>query len=566
LVSIISVTLGVATMVVVNSVMEGFTSEMQNRIHGILSDISFIGRDANGFRDADWHMEQIRRVAGDSIESMTPTVFVPAMLQYQYQNQNVTLLVDLVGIDANTKNGVGDFGKYLQHPGNRAKLSWDLRDGGYDVRDHQDDSEAAERPELKTAGWEWRRWQARLRASQILPPENKSPPNPADSTYERRRNVATRVSYEENDLRTAGRTSAPQIGSNPPVANQAGDALAPQNAVETPVPQDNQTDPFSQYHREATQGASANNPSPLPEAAEFNPATQQHTGAVMGISMAYQRVLKNKDKPREGVENRFFLLPGDDVKLTFPTVSVQGKASYEYVTIVDFYESKMSEYDSKFIFMPIRKLQQSRGMIDPTTGIGNVNAIQIKLRPGADGNAVRDKLKAAFPNEIYRIETWRDQQTALLSAVELETIILNIILFLIIAVAAFGILAIFLMIVVEKTKDIGILKSLGASSYGVMGIFLSYGLALGLIGSGVGLACGLLFVHYINNIADGLAWVIGRRVFDPTVYYFYKIPTIVVPHTIAWIVLGAVGIAVAASILPALRAARLHPVEALRYE
>ena len=77
-------------------------------------------------------------------------------------------------------------------------------------------------------------------------------------------------------------------------------------------------------------------------------------------------------------------------------------------------------------------------------------------------------------------------------------------LFLIIAVAGFGILAIFYMIVVEKTRDIGILKSLGASGRGVMGIFLAYGLSLGMVGSGVGMAAGLLFVRYINEIAAAL--------------------------------------------------------------
>ena len=205
-------------------------------------------------------------------------------------------------------------------------------------------------------------------------------------------------------------------------------------------------------------------------------------------------------------------------------------------------------------------------MIDPTSGIGLFNTIQIKLKPGVNGEEVRDKLKAAFPQELYAVETWRDKQSPLLAAVWTETAILNVLLFLIIAVAGFGILAIFYMIVVEKTHDIGILKSLGAPGRGVMGIFLAYGLLLGLIGSSVGLAIGLLFVRYINEIANLLGKITGRPVFDPTIYYFYKIPTIIVPQTIVWIVIGAVGIAVAASILPARRAARLHPVEALRYE
>jgi lipoprotein-releasing system permease protein len=179
---------------------------------------------------------------------------------------------------------------------------------------------------------------------------------------------------------------------------------------------------------------------------------------------------------------------------------------------------------------------------------------------------VRDKLRGAFPPELFQVSTWRDKQGPLLAAVQMETAILNVLLFMIIAVAGFGILAIFFMIVVEKTRDIGILKSLGASGRGIMGVFLAYGLSLGSVGAGVGMIIGLLFVWNINAIAKGLSLVTGHEVFDPSIYYFYQIPTIVNPFTVTWIVLGAMAIAVLASILPARRAARLHPVEALRYE
>jgi lipoprotein-releasing system permease protein len=147
-----------------------------------------------------------------------------------------------------------------------------------------------------------------------------------------------------------------------------------------------------------------------------------------------------------------------------------------------------------------------------------------------------------------------------------ESAILNVLLFLIIAVAGFGILAIFFMIVVEKTRDIGILKSLGASSQGVMSIFLSYGLSLGMVGAGAGVFVGLLFVRYINEIEDGLTWLTGRKVFDETIYYFPSIPTRVHPLTVVWVAVGAIAIAVLASVLPARRAAALNPVRALRHE
>ena len=91
-------------------------------------------------------------------------------------------------------------------------------------------------------------------------------------------------------------------------------------------------------------------------------------------------------------------------------------------------------------------------------------------------------------------------------------------------------------------------------------------MSLGIVGSGAGMVLGLLFVAYINKIAAGLEWITGQEVFDETIYYFQEIPTMVQPFTVAWVVAGSILIAVVASILPAIRAARLHPVEALRYE
>jgi lipoprotein-releasing system permease protein len=166
----------------------------------------------------------------------------------------------------------------------------------------------------------------------------------------------------------------------------------------------------------------------------------------------------------------------------------------------------------------------------------------------------------------YRVSTWEQKQGPLLAAVQVEQNILNMLLFFIIAVAGFGILAIFSMIVVEKTRDIGILKALGASTAGVRNIFLGYGLLLGVVGSGVGMAAGLSFVYNINGIEGWLSKLLGRKIFDDSIYYFNKIPTLVELPTVLWIVGGTLLIAVVASIWPAQRAAKLQPVQALRFE
>ncbi len=526
LASVISVTLGVATMIVVNAVMEGFSHEMQTRIHGILSDLVFESHSLSGFQDPDWHMAEIRRAAGDAIVGMTPTVAVPAMLNFQVRGQWITRQVMFIGIDEATHAGVSDFGRYLQHPANRSQLSFDLREGGYDTIDSQAGGTEPTRPALEAAGWPHRRmrvererlWRERLEAGGGQAAETSaggSDPPPASG-------APTRTVDQQVDAVLAATSAEPDAES----------------AAATPA------DPFRQVRPE--------------EGTRMDPAREQFTGIVPGIGLASFR-------DSTGID-RFLVLPGDDVKVTFPTAGTPPKAVSDTFTVVDFYESKMSEYDSNFVLVPIAALQRMRGMIDPQSGLASVNSIQIKLRDGADLEEVRDRLRKAFPADLYAVASWRDKQGPLLAAVDMEMAVLNILLFLIIAVAGFGILAIFFMIVVEKTRDIGILKSLGAQASGIAGIFLGYGLFLGLVGAGAGLALGLAIALNINTIRAGVEWCTGQRVFDPSIYYFFQIPTIVDPLTVSWIVAGAVGIAVASSVLPALRAARLHPVEALRHE
>jgi lipoprotein-releasing system permease protein len=504
LASIISVTLGVATMIVVNAVMAGFTHEMQDRMHNILSDVVFESHDLGGFPNPEWYMERIDQIAGKYIDGMTPTVHCPAMLSYErHGGANAQRQVTLIGIDEKTYSKVSSCGDYLQHPENRKQVDFRLRKDGYDVRDHQAGPDAKIRKDMEHAGWPRRRqWAERFNAEQELRDQRAAA------------------------IQEPGTETAPQTEND-----VASGAESPSSATSAPK------SPFDVY-QEPVQ--------------KFNPATDTNPGVILGIALASARDHEGND--------RFWLLPGDDVVLTVPTEGRPPKAFPKSFTLVDFYESKMSEYDSSFVFVPMQELQRMRAM-GP-----NATSIQIKLKPGADGTMVRDLLRKQFPVEVFGVYTWRDKQGALLAAVEMEKAVLNILLGLIIAVAGFGILAIFFMIVVEKTRDIGILKSLGASSSGIMGIFLSYGLLLGVVGSGVGMVIGLLFVKYINEIRALVEKISGQQAFDPAIYYFFEIPTIVEPFTVTWIVLLSLVIAVAASIAPALRAALLHPVEALRYE
>lgn len=550
LASVISVTLGVATLIVVNSVMDGFTTEMQDRMHGILSDVILESHSANGLPNHEAIQQRIRQVVGDDLEGMTTVVHVPAIVTIeQLGNEPITRQINLIGIDTESYANVSDFSKYLMHPENQQQISFALKEQGY----------APDRSGFPESGWIHRRRTAAARKRMVqlqLEYELEKKENEFLQGLEHQNNDYLKSLVDSvgvmapRDLPLDSPLPAPppeyaSFGSSESFATSqaASDETSANNSNAGPLG-----------------GPSVDAVATRPEdqARVFDAEQEQHDGIVLGISIGSTRY---RDAASGKVVDYYYVQPGDDVRVTFPSAGNSPTAIHKLFTVVDFYESKMSEYDATFAFVPIERLQAARGMADA------VCSIQLRLRDGADLNHVRDSLRAQFPLEMsLQINTWRDLQGALLAAVQMETTILNILLFLIIAVAGFGILATFFMIVVEKTKDIGVLKSLGASGFGIASIFLGYGVLLGALGSGVGAIAGLVFVAHINSVADLLETITGREVFDPTVYYFETIPTIVDPWTVAWVIVGSVFIAVMASVLPSIRAARMHPVEALRYE
>jgi lipoprotein-releasing system permease protein len=283
------------------------------------------------------------------------------------------------------------------------------------------------------------------------------------------------------------------------------------------------------------------------------------TGVIIGFAMGHAHHLG---------QDYCIAPPGTQVGLMYPQAGRTPSLTNDSATVIGYFKSGMSEYDSNHVYMPLEMMQRMR-LLGDGEGNGAVNQIQVKARPGVNLDVLAAKIEKGLHDlkpHYFMVATWEQKQGPLLAAVAVEQSILNILLFFIIAVAGFGILAIFSMIVVEKTRDIGILKALGASTSGVRGIFLGYGLSLGIVGSGVGMIAGLLFVRYINEIEKGLSILTGRKVFDGDIYYFSVIPTLVQPGTVAWIVGGALAIAVAASVWPAQRASKLRPVQALRFE
>lgn len=503
LASIISVTLGVATMIVVNSVMAGFGSEMRDRIKGILADIVVETNTLDGVDGFEQHRALIEKVAGNYIAGMTPTIEIYGMLSFQYSGEWITRPVTLIGIDPVSKAQVGPLVDYLNS-------YQPERENGKLIR-------PAQRSRDLPPGWE-------LTAD--------------DARY--RKEAATRQQWFLQQLR------------------QEQDQHKGLNQQPQPAGEES---PFD--------AAVADSPFDAPSLADELPMETVEPGELLPGRLYIGQGLVSflyEDEETGKARTMMMARPGDDVKISTVTAGRPPEPAHFNATIVDLFKSGMSEYDSSLVFCNLEYLQQVRGMIDPTSQDRAITSIQIKLKDFRDADEVVRRLKAAFPPGMYSVRTWEQKQGPLLAAVEVESAILNVLLFLIITVAGFGILAIFFMIVVEKTRDIGILKALGASSRGVMSIFLSYGLSLGIVGSGAGAITGLLFVAYINEIEKVITWLTGHKVFDERIYYFPNIPTHVNAGMVIWVSVGAILIAVLASILPARRAAALQPVRALRYE
>lgn len=446
---IISVMLGVATLIVVNSVMSGFSTKLRERLHGLLSDIIVESLVHEGMANPEEKMRRIRESSiGSKVEAVTPAIEILGLIQVSYGSQMLPPRpIRLIGIDPESRAKVGGFTEHLLRQRNSPNPTFDLSED------------------------------ARLYHQLRYPPLVTAPP------------------------------PAPTLPGEPP-------------------------------------------PPDPPPSTPWVPA-----GAIVGNAIASFRSKDLEGRPID----KYILEPGDEVTIT--TVSGQRLAPvHTRVVVTDLFKSEMSEYDSSFVFVPLEHLQRLRTMEN------RASVLHIKLKNYDDAPAVVKELQNLFPEGSYKVETWEDKQGPLLAAISIEKGILNVLLFLIICVAGFGILAIFSMIVVEKTRDIGILKALGASNGGVMKIFLGYGLLLGMVGAGLGTAMGLFLTSNINEIEHLLGKLTGQAIFDRAVYYFDKIPTNINPLAVFLVNLGAVGIAVMFSILPSLRAAMLHPVRALRYE
>jgi lipoprotein-releasing system permease protein len=227
--------------------------------------------------------------------------------------------------------------------------------------------------------------------------------------------------------------------------------------------------------------------------------------------------------------------------------------------VAGVFEIGLYEYDSSLAFMSLANSQRFFRMGETVTGVEVRVADIYRADETADG--IVEALGGA-----YVARTWMEMNRNLFSALRLEKTAMFIILTLIIMVAALNIISTLIMVVMEKGRDIAILKSLGATSGGVMRIFMIEGLVIGAAGTLFGTAIGLAAALNMERVVEFVEGAFGFKLLPRGIYYIDKFPSKVEPSAVAAIVLISISISFLATLYPSWRASRLDPVEGLRYE
>ena len=223
------------------------------------------------------------------------------------------------------------------------------------------------------------------------------------------------------------------------------------------------------------------------------------------------------------------------------------------------FEMGMSEYDRTVIFMPLKEAQKffsKRDIVDYVEVM-----VDDPERVGLYQNEIKSQIGRTF-----QTTDWQQRNASFFNVLTVERQVMFIILSLIILVAALNIISGMMMLVKDKSRDIAILRTMGATRGAVMRVFLITGAAIGIVGTLAGFVLGVVFCWNIDSIKDFVAWLTNTQLFDPSIYYLTKLPAQIDPYETAFIVAMGLGLSVLATIYPSWRASTIDPVEALRYE
>jgi lipoprotein-releasing system permease protein len=227
--------------------------------------------------------------------------------------------------------------------------------------------------------------------------------------------------------------------------------------------------------------------------------------------------------------------------------------------VVGIFQVGFAEFDSKLAMIAIPTAQELFRMGPAVSGI------EVRVRDIYHAQRVAEAIRAALKFPFFT-RTWMEMNRNFFTALRVERTVMFVILTMIVLVAAFGIISTLMMLVMQKRKEIAILKSMGATGTSLMAVFIVQGMIIGAAGTVLGLAAGLAIAHNLNPIVAGVEWLFGFKAFPQDVYLLDKLPARVLWPDVLAITLTAFVISFLATIIPSRQAVGVDPVVAIRYE